>query len=272
MTSIVKQQVVAHPSGPGLVMLDCEGAVARIVFNRPEALNALDLPTAAAFVAACEKVAADKGIRAVVICGEGRAFGVGGDLAALRDGGRAAADELIGYMHRGVTLLAALDAPVIAAVHGAVSGGSLSLALACDLVLAAEGSRFNLAYANVAASCDVAGSWSLPRLVGLRKAVEIALLSETFDAAEALRLGLVNRVVAADQLQEQALALAQRLASGPTLALGRMKRLMRSSFDHDFSTQLDAERQGFSDSVGTADFQEALGAFFGKRKTVFSGR
>lgn len=259
-------------NGTDRVIFARDGAVASIVFNRTDAMNALDVPTAAAFLAACEAVATDRGIRAVVIRGEGRAFGVGGDLSALRDGGAAAAEELIRCMHEGIKLLAALDAPVIAGVHGAVAGGSLSLSLACDLVVAAEGTRFNLAYANVAASCDVSGSWSLPRMVGLRHAMEIALLSQTFDAAEALRLGLVNRVVPGEKLVEETLTIARRLAAGPTLAYGRMKRLMRSSFDHDFATHLDAEKDGFKASAATEDFQEAIAAFFGKRPAVFIGR
>jgi 2-(1,2-epoxy-1,2-dihydrophenyl)acetyl-CoA isomerase len=139
-------------------------------------------------------------------------------------------------------------------------------------VVAAEGTRFNLAYANVAASCDVSGSWSLPRMVGLRRAMEIALLSQTFDAAEALRLGIVNRVVPGERLVEETLAMAHKLAAGPTLAYGRMKRLMRSSLDHDFATHLDAERDGFKASARTEDFQEAIAAFFGKRPAVFTGR
>ncbi|RQS68674.1 enoyl-CoA hydratase [Burkholderia sp. Bp8963] len=256
----------------GRVVLTRDGAVASIVFNRSDAMNALDVPTAAAFLEACDALAADRGVRAVVIRGEGKAFGVGGDLAALREGGTAAAEELIRCMHEGIKLLAALDAPVIAGVHGAVAGGSLSLSLACDFVIAADGARFNLAYANVAASCDVSGSWSLPRMVGLRRAMEIALLSETFDSAEALRLGIINRVVPDETLVDETYAIARKLAAGPTLAYGRIKRLMRRSFDHDFATQLDAERDGFRESVETDDFQEANAAFFGKRKAVFSGR
>ncbi|HDR8982684.1 enoyl-CoA hydratase-related protein [Burkholderia vietnamiensis] len=254
------------------VVLARDGAVASIVFNRSDAMNALDVPAAAAFLGACEAIAADASVRAVVIRGEGRAFGVGGDLVALREGGAVAAEQLIDCMHRGIKLLAALDAPVIAGVHGAVAGGSFSLALACDLVVAGEGARFNLAYANVAASCDVSGSWSLPRIVGLRRAMEIALLSQTFDASEALRIGIVNRVVPDAKVLEETLELARKLAAGPTLAFGRMKQLMRSSFDHDFATHLDFERDGFKASAGTQDFQEAIAAFFGKRAPVFSGR
>ena len=254
------------------VRLRRDGAVAYLEFNRPEALNALDVPAAQAFQAAVVQVAADDSVRAVVIRGEGRAFGVGGDLAAMRDDAPAVALQLIDALHDAVRRLATMDAPVIASLHGAVAGGSLSLALACDLALAAEGTRFNLAYAGVGASCDVSGSWNLPRLVGLRRAMEIALLSDTLDAAEALRIGLVNRVVPAADLVAATDALAQRLAAGPTLAYGRLKRLMRQSFDHDLPTQLDAEREAFGASTTTADFQEGLAAFLAKRPPVFRGR
>ncbi|MBA5686662.1 enoyl-CoA hydratase/isomerase family protein [Rugamonas apoptosis] len=253
------------------VVLTRDGDVATLSFNRPAALNALDVPTAAAFLAACRTLARDPQPRAVVIRGEGRAFGVGGDLAALRQGTGETVLALIEYMHEGIKILAALDAPVIASVHGAVAGGSLSLSLACDLAIAAEGTRFNLAYTSVAASCDVSGSWSLPRMVGLRHALRIALLSPTVDAAEALQLGLVCRVVPAWQLEQETRELAQRLAAGPTLAYGRMKRLMRQSFEHDFASQLDAEREAFKASSETADFSEAIAAFFDKRPAVFKG-
>lgn len=258
-------------SQSGEVLLTRDGGIAILAFNRPSAMNALDAPTAKAFLAACQSLADDPQVRVVIIRGEGRAFGVGGDLAALRHDSAATAQALIGPLHEAVLLLAGLNAPVIASLHGVVAGGSLSLSMACDLAIAAEGTRFNLAYANVAASCDVSGSWSLPRLVGLRQAMQIALLSDTFDAAEALRLGLVNRVVPADRLQEETLAVARRLAAGPTLAYGRMKRLMRQSFETGLPAQLDAERENFKASTQTGDFQEALGAFFAKRPPVFKG-
>jgi 2-(1,2-epoxy-1,2-dihydrophenyl)acetyl-CoA isomerase len=191
------------------VLLHREGAVAWLTLNRPAALNALDIPTANAFLACCEELAADTGVRAVVLKGEGKTFGVGGDLAALRHDAAATAMALIEPLHRAVLLLTSMDAPVIASLHGSVAGGSMSLSMACDLAIAADTTRFNLAYVNVAANCDVSGSWHLPRLVGLRNAMAIALLGDSFDAAEALRLGLVNRVVPAVALQEETDALAR---------------------------------------------------------------
>lgn len=249
-----------------------EGGIATLSFNRPSAMNTLDVSTASAFHDACREISVTTSVRAVIIRGEGRAFGAGGDLTELqRDAGEAAV-ALIDHMHAGIKLLTGINAPVIASVHGVVAGGSLSLSLACDLAIAAEGTKFNMAYANVAASCDVSGSWSLPRMIGLRHALQIALLSDTFDAQEALRLGLVNRVVPPGTLAEETRALAERLAAGPTLAYGRMKRLMRQSFENDFASQLDAERDAFMACVDTADFKEALSAFFSKRKASFRGQ
>lgn len=260
-----------NPTETNTVLLTRAEGIADLCFNRPSALNALDLDSAAAFLRACEAICADPDIRAVIVRGAGNAFGAGGDLAALRHGAGAAALGMIEPMHKAIQMLAALDAPVIASVHGVVAGGSLSLSMACDLAIAAEGTRFTLAYANVGASCDVGGSWNLPRLVGLRNAMQIALLSEPFDATEALRLGLVNRVVPAERLREETLTLARRLAAGPTRAYGRMKRLMRQSFESTLAAQLEAEQSAFLASTQTSDFQEAVEAFLAKRPAKFKG-
>ena len=255
-----------------LIRLDREEGLAHIRFNRPQALNTLDVPCAARFAAICRELEADPTVRAVVMTGEGRGFGAGGDISAFTDNAAENVHRIIESMHDGVRRLCGMDAPVVAGLHGVVAGGSLSLALACDLAIAAEGTKFNLAYVNIAANCDVSGSYSLPRIVGLRKAMEIALLGESFDAAEAHRLGLVNRLVPADRLLDETLALGRRLAQGPTLALGKLKRLMRCSFDHTLSQQLELESQAFQDSVRTEDFQQAVQAFRDKRKPVFRGR
>lgn len=249
-----------------------EGAVAIVELNRPDALNALDMALAAAFHDACKQLATDRSVRVVLIRGAGRAFGVGGDLAPMHIDGAGAAAQLIDGLHGGLKLLAAMDAPVIGALHGAVAGGSMSLAMACDLCIASSDTRFNLAYARIGASNDGSSTWHLPRLVGLRRALEIALLCDTIKADEALRLGLVNRVVPAAELADEAMQLAQRLAAGPTLAYGRIKRLMRTSFEHSLSTQLDAERDAFIEGTSTDDFREGVQAFLNKREPKFSGR
>lgn len=252
--------------------LEREGAIARIVFSRPQQLNAINIDTANAFDAACETIERDDSVRVVVIRGEGSSFGVGGDLRAFQQSPQPTALALIEPMHRGLQRLTRMAAPVLASLQGNVSGGSMSLAMACDLAIAADDVRFNLAYVNVAASCDVGGSWHLTRLLGMRRAMEIALLGTTMTANEAQRLGLVNQVVPTSELDSATDALAVRLANGPTAAYGRLKRLIRVAQTNDLSTQLDLERDGFYESAGTADFNEALQAFFERRPPKFVGR
>ncbi|MFO1322145.1 MAG: enoyl-CoA hydratase-related protein [Burkholderiales bacterium] len=254
------------------LLIHTEGGIARLRFNRPGVLNALDVATAQAFAEACRDLARDATVRVVVLSGEGRAFVAGGDLAAMRADPVRSAATIIDAMHEGIAILSGLPAPVLASLHGAVAGGGLGLALAADLAIAAEGTRFNLAYANIGTSCDCSSSWGLPRLVGLRKAMEIALLSDVFDAAEALRLGIVNRVVPAADLAAETDRLAERLARGAPHAFGRLKRLMRESFGRDLEGQLAAERTAFLECAATRDFGEGLTAFFEKRVARYEGR
>lgn len=253
------------------VEIQIEGPIARLRFNRPEQMNALDIPTARAFAAACRQLAADPTVRAVVLSGAGRGFGVGGDLTTLRDDPLGGAAALIDALHEGVQLLDALDAPVIAALHGAVAGGSMSLALCCDLRVAATSARFNFAYSKVGTSCDVGASWALPRLVGLHKALEIALLSEPIDAAQALAMGLVHRVVESAALDETVDAMARQVATGPTRAYGEIKRLMRASHARTLGDQLEAERAAFLRCAQTRDFSAAMTAFFARQPCAFGG-
>jgi 2-(1,2-epoxy-1,2-dihydrophenyl)acetyl-CoA isomerase len=254
------------------LLLGREGAVATIRFNRPGALNAIDVPMAVAFLAAARELAADKTVRAVLLSGAGKGFMAGGDLAVLRADPIQGASDLIGPLHEALTVLATLDAPVVAQVHGVAAGAGLSLMLQADFVLAAAGTRFNLAYANIGASCDVGGSWALPRLVGLRRALEIAMLGDALDAAAAERMGLINRVVPAAELESEAMAFAQRLANGPTVALGNLRRLMRSSFDRELGAQLDAESAAFRNCAATDDFKIGIDAFFARKPAAFTGR
>jgi len=249
-----------------------EGAVATLRFNRPGALNAIDVPMAQAFLAAVHGIAADRSVRAVLLRGAGKGFMAGGDLAVLRADPQGGAAALIGPLHEALAVLAAVDAPVVAQVHGVAAGAGLSLMLQADFVLAAEDTRFNLAYVNIGASCDVGASWALPRWVGLRRALEIAMLGDMVDAAEAERIGLINRVVPAAALEAQAMALAQRLASGPTVALGQLRRLMRGSFERELPAQLDAESAAFQVCAASEDFRTGVDAFFAKQPARFAGR
>jgi len=266
---------MTYPENPGpsddLVLCWREGGIAHIRFNRPEALNAIDMALARAFHRACRQLADDTQVRVVVLSGEGRAFMAGGDLQAMQADPVAVSAALMAEMHAGIELLAAMGPPVIASVHGAVAGGGLGLALACDLILAAEGTRFNLAYTRIGTSSDCATSWGLPRWVGLRKALEIALLCQPFDAEEALRLGLVNRVVPADALAQRTDAMARQLAASAPMALAQLKHLLRNADQNDLAAQLRAEARGFAACAATADFAEGVAAFLARRAPQFRG-
>ena len=258
------------------VLFFSDDGVAEIRFNRPEVLNALDLDLGAAFAAAVERALADPGLRVVVVSGEGRAFMAGGDLGlykgASRDDRIEVSRQLIPPVHAAIARLTESPRLTIACVNGAAAGAGMSFALMTDLAVAADDAKFNLSYVKVGVNPDCGGSYALVRIVGLRKAMEIALLSETLDAQEALRLGLVNKVVPAAELRDQTFALARRLAQGPPLALGSTKALLRRAANANLADQLEAEYQGFARLSASKDFDEALDAFFAKRKATFTGR
>lgn len=260
----------------GGLALSSEAGVVWLHFQKPEKLNVIDVAMARAFDKAVTQIAADAGVRVVVMTGAGRAFMGGGDLSAFRPdvpGGPAAAVRaVIEPLHNGLATLATIDAPVIAGLQGAVAGAGVSLALAADLAIAADDAKFVMAYPKIGASCDGSSSWSLPRVVGLRRAMEIMLLSDPLDAQTALSYGLVNKVVPAATLQAEVDDLAQRLAEGPTLAYGKIRRLLRTSFERDLPGQMAAERDAFVAGATTRDFAEGVTAFLGKRKAKFEGR
>lgn len=247
--------------------------IAEIRFNRPERLNALDPAMAAGFAAAVDRALAEDDVRVILFSAEGRAFVAGGDLGYFHrsDDRAAAAGELIGPMHGALKKLASSPKITLASLKGPVAGAGMSIALGLDLAVAADNTTFNLAYGRIGASPDCGGSWALPRLVGTRKALEIALLSDTMNAAEAYRLGLVNRVVPIADLEAESAGLARRLADGAPIANGKTKALLRTSLDRTFAEQLDLEAESFSACSQTADFGEALAAFVEKRKPEFRG-
>lgn len=253
------------------LLFEREGGIATIRFNRPDALNAIDEPMAQAFLEAVKSIADDHSVRAVVLCGNGNGFVAGGDLATLSTSPVEGAASLLAPLNAAVLLLTQMNAPVIAQVHGVAAGAGLSLLLMADYVLMADSTRLNLAYINLGASCDVGASWALPRIVGTRKALEIALLGEAFTAEDALRLGLVNRLVPITELQKATTELAQRLAAGPTVAYGAMKRLIRESFEHTLPEQLSAETKAFLDCAGTQDFRIGIDSFRARKIAKFTG-
>ena len=257
-----------------VVELAIENGVAHIRFRRPERLNALDLAMTTAFRARVTEAVTDPQVRVVVLSGDGRAFMAGGDLAWLKassDRQRSVRD-LISPIHEALIMLDRSGLPVLAAVQGAVAGAGMSLALFADLVIAADDARFNMAYLKVGAPPDCGGSLSLTRLVGLRKAMEIALLCEPLDAAKALEIGLVNRIVPNLDLEAAVMAWADRIAAGPPLATRSTRSLIASTTGRNLADHLAAELERFVACAGTADFEEALDAFLTKRPPVFAGR
>lgn len=259
------------PTADASVLFWRQDAVAHIRFNRPASLNAIDLPMAQAFGRACRELHADPQVRVVVISGEGRAFMAGGDLPSMIADPVGASSALIEQIHPALELLAQLPAPVVASVHGAVAGGGLGLALACDLIIAAEGTRFSLAYPRIGTSSDCGTSWGLVRALGLRKAMEVALLNETVDAQEAWRMGLINRVVKAEHLADETAAWVARLTKSAPLALAHLKQLVRQASHNDLHTQLELEAQLFRRCAATADFAEGMASFMEKREGRFRG-
>jgi 2-(1,2-epoxy-1,2-dihydrophenyl)acetyl-CoA isomerase len=258
------------------VTLTIADGVATLALDRPKALNALDDAMATAIGAAAARCEVDPAVRAVIVAG-GEHFMAGGDLRSFAqrlgtgEGSVAAFAALIHRVHAGIVTIHRMPKPVIASVRGACAGFGLSLMMACDLAVAADDAYFTLAYVNIGTSPDGGSTYALPRIVGTRRAMELALLGDRFGAADALHLGLVNRVVAPDRLAAETAALAARLAAGPALAIARTKRLVNASLDNTLEAQLEAEAEAFAHSAVTADFAEGVSAFLAKRKPQFRG-
>jgi 2-(1,2-epoxy-1,2-dihydrophenyl)acetyl-CoA isomerase len=252
------------------------GAATWITLDRPDALNALDGPTKEALVAALGEAAEDETVRAVALTGSGRAFCVGQDLRELEDGyreGRAAdfAAALERHYVPICRLLAEMPKPTVAVVNGVAAGAGVSLALACDLRLASDAARWRLAFSGIALVPDAGSTWHLPRVVGLSRAMEIALLGDWVDAGQALQFGLVNRVWPAGDFAREAEAAVAALADGPTLAFARTKALFRDHLGADLAGALAGEATAQVASGQTKDHLEGVTAFLEKRPPTFQG-
>lgn len=260
-----------------LVTYELNEGVAILSMNRPAALNGLNEELITALGEATARAAADAEARVVILRSSGRHFMAGGDLKYLSgeiSGRDAAAIEArvkdqLARVHAITLNVRNMEKPVIAAVRGVAAGFGMSLMLACDFALAADSAYFTLAYCHIALSPDGGATWLLPRLVGLRKAAEIALLGDRFDASTAVRLGLVSRTMPVAILDQECLALARRLKDGPAQALARTKALLNQSFSTPLERQLEAEQANFARCAAEPDFAEGLKARAEKRKPRF---
>ncbi len=249
--------------------------VATITLNRPGAYNALNLLLARELYGAVLAADEDAAVRCVAITGAGPAFCAGGDVKDFAAAGPRAATfikELTTYLHGAVSRLCRAAKPVVMGVNGVAAGGGLGLALAGDVVVATASARFTLAYAGIGASPDVSSSYFLPRLVGVRRAVELHFTNRVLAAAEALEWGLITRVVPDAEFAAAFAALARELAAGPTLAFGRTKRLFQDATHESLETQMELEAQAIAASARTEDFAHAVQAFVEKRAATFHGR
>lgn len=259
------------------VDFEVDADVSLITLNRPEALNALSRQIAADLTAAIER-AGSEGSRAIVITGRGRAFCAGGDLREMRsmweEEGRIEAflDEPLRALHRLVMLIRETPVPFVAAVEGVCAGAGTNLVLACDLVVAARGASFSQAFVKIGLSPDCGGSFFLPRAVGTKMAAEMMMTGDPVSAEKAAGMGMVNRLVGDGEAFEEAKRLANRLAQGPTAAIGRIKQMLNATFSNDLHEQLALEHRLQLESGRDPDFSEGVRAFFEKRDPRFSGR
>jgi 2-(1,2-epoxy-1,2-dihydrophenyl)acetyl-CoA isomerase len=256
------------------VQTEADGEVAVITLDRPAALNAFDLPMATALAHAMESAGADQAVRAVLLRAAGDHFCAGGDLAAMR-----AAEDRSDYVRKlaaqaGRGLLAARMAPkpVVAALKGAVAGGGVGLALGADVRIAEPSTRFSLAFLRVGLTPDTGTTWLLPRIVGRAHTMEMAFVREPIRSDEALRRGLVNRVVPAAELDARSREWARELARLPPVAVGELKALVDGAHDRDLRAHLEADTDAVARAAATADFAEGLESFFEKRPPRFEGR
>lgn len=261
------------------VLVRKEGRIAVITLNRPQALNAMTTDLMSALGTAFDTVAADADVAAIVLTGSGRGFCSGADLAAsaakptLDAEGRLDLGAVLQTHYNPlIRKMQALPKPIIAAVNGMAAGAGAGVALMADLTIAARDSYFLQAFVNVGLIPDAGCTWILPQALGPQRAMGLALLGERLPAETAKEWGLIWDVADAETLLPNALALAERLAAGPTLAIARIKKAIHAAADNDLPTQLDLERDLQRECGRTQDFMEGAAAFVQKRKANFRGK
>ena len=259
------------------VTFEASGTVATITMNRPDALNALSRQMTQDLSAAAHQAIAD-GARAVVLAANGRAFCAGGDLremqAMAEAEGRIEAflEGPLEDLHTLIKLIRETPIPFVAAVNGVCAGAGVNLALACDLVIAAEDATFREAFVRIGLSPDCGGTFFLPRAVGHKIATEMFMTGDAVDAERAQQIGMINSIAPAAELLAEAAKLAEKLAAAPTGSIGRIKKMLNASSSNDLTAQLALEHECQIESGRSSDFKEGVAAFFEKRAPVFTGK
>jgi 2-(1,2-epoxy-1,2-dihydrophenyl)acetyl-CoA isomerase len=258
-----------------VVVTERRGAVSTIRMNRPDRMNAYNEAMGAALLSEVSAAAADPSVRCMILTGTGKAFSAGGDVEAFAAFEKEGPEKFMGMavgLHALITTLRRAPKPVVAAVNGVAAGAGFSMALACDVAVAASSARFTLGYQNIGLSPDGGMTFFLTRALGTQRAMEMTLFSRVLTASRAAEWGLVQEIFPDAEFTAGVEALADRLASGPTLAYARAKELYNRAQSQPLETQLEEERQNISRCAGSRDFHEGVHAFLEKRPARFEGR
>ena len=254
------------------LILDIQERVATITLHRPDAANGLDTNMSQELALAAQQCASNAEVKAVILTGSGRFFSAGGDIKAMLAFGDQVAQgikSIADNLHSALSIFARMEAPLIIAVNGTAAGAGFSMAICGDLVLAVDSAKFTMAYSKIGLSPDGGSSYYLPRLVGLRRSQELMLSNRVLSATEALQWGLINRVVAADELISEANKLADEFVKGSKQSTGAIKQLLLDTLGNNLETQLDLESRTISTCAQEFDGREGVAAFVEKRPPSF---
>ncbi|WCK56369.1 enoyl-CoA hydratase [Aneurinibacillus sp. Ricciae_BoGa-3] len=254
------------------LLITFEGPILSLKLNRPTALNAFSPAMIEGLIASLEEARNNEHIRVVLLSGAGRSFSAGGDVKGMGESSPGQVYEHVGKLNQLIKLMKEVEKPIIAVVHGFAAGAGFNLALACDLIIAAEDSKFVLSFSQVGLISDGGGSFFLPRLIGIHRAKELLFSAEPLEAAKAYEWGIVNRLYPLEELQTAAMEYAKKLANGPSRAYGLLKKIADQSLVSGLEDILEQERITQAMMVTTEDHEEGVRAFKEKRKPAFKGR
>jgi 2-(1,2-epoxy-1,2-dihydrophenyl)acetyl-CoA isomerase len=254
------------------LLVSQEGNVLQLILNRPDALNAFTPDMMEGLLEALEHAKSNPDVRAILLRGSGRSFCAGGDVKGMGKAEPVQVYEHIGHLNQVVKTMTDLPVPIIAAIHGYAAGAGVCLALACDLIVAADTSKFVMSFSKIGLISDGGGLYFLPRTIGLYRAKELLFTAEPIDAQTAQNWGMVNRVYPEQELFEQAMQFAQKIANGPSRAYGMIKSIANRALLEDLAGILEIERTTQAMMVTTQDHKEGVQAFLEKRSPKYVGR